>query len=236
VDQPDPIGEPMHAVLTLASTQEDMSATVAGLVVDIRMQRLTWEQLDRELQIEADAIALLAQELALKAARVEVDGVSNRIAETEILLNEALGELALKASYSDLDKEINTVSLRLNALNNRIDAKADLVRVEALETQITGLVTMEEFESLQGYVDDMITGSLSVTSIAAGSADIDSVWCGQLNGGTAATQEWVNGKGFLRSLPSSAATKTWVEEQQYASSAALVALTRRVTALETLQS
>ncbi|MBQ3155894.1 MAG: phage tail protein [Clostridia bacterium] len=232
IEQPDPIGEPMHAVLTLASTQEDMSATVAGLVVDIRMQRLTWEQLDRQLRIEADAIDFLAQEIELKATKTEVDGVSTRIGEAEILLNKALGELALKASYTDLDKEINTVSLRLDAVNSLIEAKADLVRVEALETQITGLVTIEELEALQGYVDEMITESMSVNTIVGGHADFDDIVCGQLNGGTAATQEWVNGKGFMTDLPSNAATQAWVLKQGYATTAVTNALAARIAALE----
>jgi len=184
IERPDPIGEPENVILTLASTQNDLSVTVAGLVVDTRHVNQLYQHLEKELRIEADTIDMLAAEISLLATKTEVDGLSTRISQAEISLNDVLGELALRVTYTDFESELNEVSLTLDAMNGTISGKADL-------WQLNGYVKMDEFESLKAYVEDYIGDSISVSSVVAGYGDFDALWCGQLNGGTPATQEWV---------------------------------------------
>lgn len=305
IEYPDPIGEPEHVVLTLASTQDDLSVTVAGMVVDIRHVNQLYQQLDKNLRVEAETIDLLAAEIALRATQTEVDGLSTRLSQAEIDLNEVFGQLALRVSYSDLEREMNNVSMLLDAINaeltlkashsdltkglnevsaeldameasirllatkeevsgvsailstvqaelnaaeaaitlkasqtsvdelgervssaevrisgaeSLISAKADIVRVEALETQISGLVTMDEFEAVLGWSTDFVGVTVSASSIVGGHGDFDELWCGQLNGGTAATQEWVAEQGYLTYVPGNYATQAWVIERGYVTS------------------
>ena len=180
IERPDPIGEPMHVVLTLASTQNDLSVTVAGLVVDTRHVNQLYQQLERELHIEADTIDMLAAEILLRATKSEVDGLSTRIAQAEVSLNEALGELALRVTYSDLEDELNEVSLTLDAVNSTLAAKADLILLD-------GYVKMEDFEAIEGWATDFSGVTISGSSILGGYGDFDTLWCGSLNGESLST-------------------------------------------------
>lgn len=84
IERPDPIGEPENVILTLASTQSDLSVTVAGLVVDTRYQ---FQQIEKFLRIEADTIAMLANEIYLKADRIDLDAYV-RMDEFEALIGD----------------------------------------------------------------------------------------------------------------------------------------------------
>lgn len=207
IEHPDPIGEPMNVILTLASTQNDLGVTVAGLVVDIRRMNMLYDELAENLIIEAQTIDMLAAEIDLKATKAEVDGVSTRISEAEIQLNEILGqlalrvtykeletelnevsvlldavnaELALKATHSDLEDGLDEVSLRLNAMDSTISAKADLILLD-------GYVKMDDFEAVQGWSTDFSGVSISGSSITGGYGDFDELWCGSLNGASLST-------------------------------------------------
>lgn len=124
IEHPDPIGDPTQVKLTLASTQNDLSVTVAGLVVDTRHVNQLYQQMERDLRIEAETIEMLAAEIDLKATKAEVDGVSTRISEAEIQLNEILGQLALRVTYKELETELNEVSVLLDAVNAELALKA----------------------------------------------------------------------------------------------------------------
>lgn len=193
-------------------------------------------------------IWLTETEAALNINVEAINTVGHRTTQLEIDVDAAKEAITFKASqeYVDiLEEKHNEVVLRLDAAEGAITAKADKVKVEALETQISGLVTMEEFESGIGAIETNYSEYIMTKEIDAGSAEIGkldvtesaailSLSCGTLEvgGSDVATQDWVNGRGFLRSLPSTAATKEWVEEQKYATNEALAALARRVTALE----
>lgn len=126
-------------------------------------------------------------EIALRAFQSDMDVLGERMSGAEVRINGAEAAISLKAAQTvvdDLGERLNTAELRIDGAESKIAAKADLILLD-------GYVKMDEFEALQSYIDDMIGDSLSVTTITAGSGDFDSLWCGTLNGGSAATQEWV---------------------------------------------
>lgn len=249
IERPDPIGEPMHVVLTLASTQNDLSVTVAGLVVDTRHVNQLYQQMQKELRIEADAIDMLAAEIALKATKIEVDIIGDRISVAEIQLNETIGQLGLKVDYNDFVSAINEVSLTLDAVNNTLSAKADLILLD-------GYVTMEDFESVKGWADNFAGDLIEATTLDADNATISSLVAESLIAGTADIDSLIiNGTSFdpanyvtssaLSGRLSNYATKAWVLDRGYATSSdvasavsycattsELNALASRVSALE----
>ena len=216
IDHPDPLGAPDDMVLTLASTQNDLSVTVAGLVVDIRHVNQLYQKVEKNLKVEAQTIDMLAEEIRLLATREELDIVSSRISTAEIQLNETIGQLALKVDYNDYVSAINEVSLLLDAVNGTLEAKADLILLEALEIQVAGLLKVEDLQAAIADMNDVSVSSLSVGGTAH-CTNLE-VW-GQAScygltiyGETAATQEWVNEQGYLTSVPSSYALRSWVIE------------------------
>ena len=158
IEYPDPIGSPDEVVLTLASTQNDLSVTVAGLVVDTRVVNQLYHQLDRKLKIEAE-------EIRLRAYKSEVNGLSTRVGDAEIALNDVLGEMTLQIEYSeklsaDVNLFKNQVAINMDAVNAELTAKAthdDLedglnevyIRLDAQDDEI-------ELKANRTYVDNLI--------------------------------------------------------------------------------
>ena len=194
IEYPDPIGSPDEVVLTLASTQNDLSVTVAGLVVDTRVVNQLYHQLDRKLKIEAEEIDMLAEEILLRAYKSEVDGLSTRVGDAEIALNDVLGELTLQIEYSeklsdDVNLFKNQVAIDMDAVNAeltakathadledglnevyiRLDAQDDVIDLKADKTYVDNLIanyiTTEDLEAQISLID-----VLTVTSVSA--ADI----------------------------------------------------------------
>ena len=213
IERPDPIGEPMHVVLTLASTQCDLSVTVAGLVVDTRHVNQLYQHLEKELRIEAETIDMLAAEIALLATKAEVDGVSTRIAQAEISLNEILGELALRVTYTDFESELNEVFLTLDAVNSTLEAKADRILLDGF-LKVTdsakiaeALIAQDVFcNSLNSNstvwaetvnTGDLITSAVSVDGTSASWKSIDVVTGGYVQITTATTPPFYNAEGTL---------------------------------------
>lgn len=156
IDQPDVIEEPEYILLTLASTLDELSTAVAGLVVDTRLIR---QQMQKNLMLELESIAVLAEV---------------------------------------------------------VYAKADLIRLEALEVQVAGLLKVDELQAAIADLDDVAVTSLSVGGTAH-CTNLE-VW-GQAScygltiyGETAATQEWVAEQGYLTLVPNNYALRSWVIE------------------------
>ena len=152
IEYPDPIGSPDEVVLTLASTQNDLSVTVAGLVVDTRVVNQLYHQLDRKLKIAAD-------EIELRAFKSEHDLLSDRVGAAEILLNDVLGEIELRVSYNDFNSAMNDVSITLNAQNDRIDLQAGEIALRAEKTYVDNLIanyaTIESLKAVEATANDL---------------------------------------------------------------------------------
>lgn len=181
IERPDVIGQPELAILTLASTLNDMSATVAGLVVDTRHVNQLVQQLEKNLRIEAETIDMIAQEIALMATKVEVDGLSSRISQAEVSLNETIGQLALRVTYNDFNTAINEVSLELDAVNSTLTAKADLtlldgyLRVSDSAAIAQALSAQDIFCSSVSASSTMWTEQLSAGSVYASWLSVNGV-------------------------------------------------------------
>ena len=174
IEYPDPIGSPDEVVLTLASTQNDLSVTVAGLVVDTRVVNQLYHQLDRKLKIEAE-------EIELRAYKSEVDGLSTRVGTAEVKLNDVLGELELRVSYNDFNTTMNTVSITLNAQNDAIDLKADKTYVDGL---VANYVTTDYLNA--NYVQargDVDLGNVVADSVNTSWLSTDTLGADTINGG-----------------------------------------------------
>lgn len=221
IERPDPIGEPEHVVLTLASTQDDLSITVAGMVVDIRHVNQLYQQLDRNLRIEAETIDMIAQQLRLYAYQSEVDGLSTRVNTVEVDLDAAEATLLLKASQTDMDD----VLLRLNAAEGTLTAQANEIYLKANKTYVDNLVAeyvkASELEAdVINVVNSTTTWALTATSLTAawitttGTAKIAGVETEFITAGTGRFDTLYSGDAVV-------ATQAWVQEQGYLTSASL---------------
>lgn len=189
IEHPDPIGEPMNVILTLASTQNDLGVTVAGLVVDIRRMNMLYDELAENLIIEAQTIDMLAAEIDLKATKAEVDGVSTRISEAEIQLNEILGQLALRVTYKELETELNEVSVLLDAVNAELALKAthsDLedgmnevtLRMDAQDDTIEMQAGQIILKADKTYVDSLAAQYATITELESLQAKVSDLEAG----------------------------------------------------------
>ena len=186
--------EDKNAMLKLISNNEESIATLAAQHGD-RLAALELYTSDLESRV------------LLKAEYEE-----NREADLQLISNAQESVATLETKY---DGQIASLTLRADEQGSQIAAKADLILLE-------GYVKMEDFEAVEGWSTNFAGQSISGSSIVGGSGDFDDLWCGQLNGGTAATQEWVEEQGFLKSADGTdgiIATQEWVQDQGYATQA-----------------
>ena len=103
-----------------------------------------------------------------KALNINVEAINligHRTTQLEIDVDAAEAAITLKASQDSVDileEKHNEVELRLDAAEGAITAKADTVRVEAIETEIKGLVKVEDLEAEISAIE-----VLNVTSVSA---------------------------------------------------------------------
>ena len=142
-----------------------------------------------------------------------MDGLTERLSQAEIDIDGANAAIELKASKDDLD----AVSLRLDGAERTLTAKADIVRVEAIETEITGLVKVEDIEAhvlkVLQYADlsqaDLDVGYLDASSAQIATLDTNSITTNFLSvgGKTFNPDDYVT-SGTLGNY----ATRSWVIE------------------------
>lgn len=194
IEHPDPIEDPTQVKLTLASTQNDLSVTVAGLVVDTRHVNQLYQQMERDLRIEAETIEMLAAEIKLKATWEEVDGVSTRLAQAEISLNDVMGELALHVEYGEkLNEEVtkfrNDVDIMLDAVNAELALKAthsDLedgmnevtLRMDAQDDTIEMQAGQIILKADKTYVDSLAAQYATITELESLQAKVSDLEAG----------------------------------------------------------
>lgn len=250
IEHPDPIGHPDGRVLTLASTWDDLGSTIGGLVINTRHINEWLGMTHKELLIEAERIVMLAQqielkagvddltrvqitldgltgeldmmatEIALRATKAEVDDLALRVSNAEISLNDALGVIDLKVSYTDFQSTFNEVSLTLDAMEDTIAAKADLilldgyVKATALETEILNVVDSAYVGGILSGADIMcnaLTANSSIWTEALSASDVTCTGL-RINGSDAATQDWVQNK-FDLIYAEGYATQSYVNQQ-----------------------
>lgn len=160
--------------------QVEVDVDAAEAAITLKANQTSVDVLEERMSGAEVRIDGAEAEITLKAAQSVVDAMGQRLTGAEVRIDGAEAEITLKAAKSTVDEmgeRLSTAELRIDGAESTIEAKADLILLD-------GYVKMDEFEALQAYVEDYIGDSLSVTNIVAGYGDFDSLWVGQINGGS----------------------------------------------------
>lgn len=197
---------------------ESNARTIKGLQHSINDQHRWITETDESVNIAVEKINL----------------IGHRTTQLEIDVDAAEAAITLKASQDSVDilEERHTqVELRLDAAEGTLTAQADEIHLKANKTYVDDLVakcaTVEELEAVQGWAERFTGNTIEGQDVIGTRADFDELVCGQLNGGTAATQEWVGDQGF--------ATRSYVQNSFVFNSDYLVkiaSIEARLSALE----
>lgn len=115
---------------------------------------------------------------ALNITVENINLIGHRTTQLEIDVNAAEEAITLKASQDSVDileEKHTAVELRLDAAEDSISMKADKIDLQ-------GYVTMEDFESVEGWAENFAGVTISASNIVAGEGDFDSLSVGQLFG------------------------------------------------------
>lgn len=158
------IEKPEKSEYTFGLPQEsltDSNANTAAHFNSLLLHQHRWlTETDEALNINVEAINL----------------IGHRTTQLEIDVDAAEEAITMKASQKSVDilgEKHTQVELRLDAAEGAITAKADNVRVEALETEITGLLKADTLEAAIADLGDLhVGGSVDVP----GAITADSLW------------------------------------------------------------
>lgn len=158
--------------------------------------------------------------IALKASQSDVQGLTKRVSQAEIDIDGANQQIGLFAGEVDaLGNRLDGAEVTIDGLNNKINLKADKVSVQALETEITGLLKVENLQAEIADLPVLRNGSIQSdnidsTHIECQSLDVNAAL--SIGGKTAATQDWVEKQGYATSgTLSNYATRAWVIDRGY---------------------
>ena len=191
--------------------QVEVDVDAAEAAITLKANQTSVDVLEERMSGAEIRIDGAEAEISLKAAQSVVDELGQRMTGAEVRIDGAEAAITLKAAQSTVDamgERLSTAELRIDGAESKIEAKADLILLD-------GYVKMEDFEAVEGWSTNFAGESISGSSIVGGYGDFDDLWVGQLNGGTAATQEWVEEQGYLKTIPSTYATQSWVIERNY---------------------
>lgn len=112
--------------------------------------------------IQAEKIALLGEEINLKATKAEVENATMRVSTVEIALSAAEAKIDLKADrteYNELEKRVSSAEIAVDGANAAIALKADLSVTDDLGTRLsTAEINLSAADQnitlLTGRVDD----------------------------------------------------------------------------------
>lgn len=102
-----------------------------------------------------------------------VNDLTGEFANAVIRLNGVEGLIELKADASDVDGKFSEAWVAINGKASQIDLNAEKVRINALETEILGLVTLEEFESVKGWSEYFAGTLIEATELDVDNASIE---------------------------------------------------------------
>ena len=139
---------------------DDLTAEIGN--ADLKITNLTAEIENADLKI--DEMNLIAEEVNVKADEI------NTQAET---IKTQADRVELIAG--DVDYFVEQLDLKAD----KATVEANYVTIDAFETTITGLVKMEDFETVQGWATDFSGVTVSASNVVAGSGDFDELSCGQ---------------------------------------------------------
>lgn len=165
----DLIGKPHQKKLSLATRKNRAETALAQAAQAKKQASRNYKHIietENSVLIQAQKIALLGEEINLRATKAEVEGATTRISNVEIDLNAAKAAIALKADqteYNDLAKRVSSAEINIDGANAAISLKASQTVVDDLGTRVSAAeITIDGVNSaialkadkidLQGYV------------------------------------------------------------------------------------
>lgn len=183
----DLMGKPQQKKLSLATRKKRAETALAQAAQAKKQASRNYRHIretENSVLIQAEKIALLGEEINLKATKAEVDGAITRISTVEIDLDAAKAAIALKADrteYNDLEKRVSSAEINIDGANAAIQLKADVTIVDGLgsrlssaEISIDGLNSTIDLKAdkidLQGFVTatELETVRASVANLTSG--------------------------------------------------------------------
>lgn len=153
----------------------------------------------------------------------------------DVYVEAADAQINLNATHiNEMGERVSSAEVRISGAESAITAKADNVRVEAIETEITGLVKAEDLEANYATFDYLEANYVS----ARGDVDLGNVVADTINAGTLSTDELgadvvrageltVGGTAFnpanyvTNSRLTNYATQSWVIDKSYVTASEL---------------
>lgn len=110
-----------------------------------------------EVWIDLDAVNA---ELLLKASSTEVSELGERVSGAEVTIDALNAEVELKASIKDVDDLESAVYLRISALDDEIELKADKIT-------LNGYVTASQLSTTNAKINNLLTGTTQASKLWA---------------------------------------------------------------------
>ena len=139
----DLIGKPHQKKLSLATRKNRAETALAQAAQAKKQASRNYKHIietENSVLIQAQKIALLGEEINLRATKAEVEGATTRISNVEIDLNAAKAAIALKADqteYNDLAKRVSSAEINIDGANAAISLKASQTVVDDLGTRVS---------------------------------------------------------------------------------------------------
>lgn len=146
----------------------------------------------RTTVIEADFNAAKA-EIGLKANQDDMDILATRVNSAEVRISAAESAIDLKASRKTVDEmgeRVTAAEVKLDGVESSITLQAEEIKAKADKIDLQGYVTMDDFETVQGWAENFSGVTVSASNVVAGEGDFDVLVVGQLNG---ESPKWTGG-------------------------------------------
>ena len=192
----------------ISESNTSISQLDTDLKAQIKLEAKHKTDIDGEITKTNASIKTVADDLA---AQIKLEAKHNSDQGTKIASIEAKADanesaITLKADKTTIDSTITNINGRLNAAEGKITTlESDYAKIDTLISDKIKAIT---FESLLAKAT-VISATIAITSGVSVSAPLIAAKTSLTLGGKAvATKEWVEGKGYLTSLPSDISVTT----------------------------
>lgn len=143
-----------------------------------------------QLEIDVDAAE---EAITLKANQDDMDILETRVNSAEVRISAAESEIDLKASRTSVDEmgaRVTAAEVKIDGVESTITLQAEEIKAKADKIDLQGYVTMDDFETVQGWAENFSGVTVSASNVVAGEGDFDVLVVGQLNG---ESPKWTGG-------------------------------------------
>ena len=116
------------------------------------------------------------QHASIELLTGSVNDLTGDFASASIRLDGLEGQIVLKAEKSIVDEQgqrLSAAEILIDGKASKVELNAEKVRINALETEILGLVTLEEFESVKGWSEYFAGTLIEATELDVDNASIE---------------------------------------------------------------